>query len=177
MTINKYTVWLVLAVIIFCAGLAAGVYWLAPALTTHHTTTIEKQPITIEGKTITETKLAYLPGETVYLPATGQPEGIATKLDGKFDIGKPTFTYMVNNQPGQFTKTDDEAYIFDKNMVQLTQTSTINIKADIPTIDRTKRGAIGIGVSNHGLAGTLTIKNIWGYADKDTKALGLQYRF
>jgi len=174
MTINKYAVWLAVAVMIFCAGMAAGVYWLAPALTTHNT--VEKQPIYIQGQTVTETKLQYVPGETVYLPA---PDGTTTaaKLDGKFTIDKPNFVYEVNGKPGVFTKAEDERYVLDKNMIALTQTSTINIKADIPTIDKTKNGAIGIGYGTNGPAVKLDIKKIWFYADRDTKAAGIQYRF
>ena len=128
MTINKYAIWLLIAALIFCAGMAAGVYWLAPALTTNHT--VEKQPIYIQGQTVTETKLQYVPGEKVYIPASDGSTTVA-KLDGKFDIGKPQFIYSVNGKPGVFTKDDDEQFVFDKNMIALTQTSTINIKADL----------------------------------------------
>lgn len=169
--INKYAVYLIAALVIFCAGMAAGVYWLAPALTQNNT--VEKQPIIITGQTVTDTQIKYVPGETVCIPATGQTE----KLDGKFDIGKPNFIYTVNGKPGQFTKADDERYIFDKNMIQLTQSSTITIKADIPTVDKTKNGAIGIGYGTNGPAVKLDIRKIWLYADRDTKAAGIQYRF
>ena len=171
MTINKYAVWIVVAALIFCAGLFAGVKWLAPALTQH--TTVEKQPIHITGQTVTDTQIKYVPGETVYLSAADE----TAKLDGKFTIDKPNFIYTVNGTPGQFTKADDERYVLDKNMIALTQTSTINIKADIPTIDKTRNGAIGIGYGTNGPAIKLDIKKIWLYGDKDTKAAGIQYRF
>jgi hypothetical protein len=99
-----------------------------------------------EVKTVTDTKLQYVPGETVYLP-TPTPDNpnatTATKLDGKIEIGKPTFTYTLNGKPGQFTKTDDEKYVFDKNMVTLTQAATVAIKLEVPTVDNTRRNAIG----------------------------------
>jgi hypothetical protein len=110
-------------------------------------------------KTDIVTKLQYVPGETIYLPTPTLADPNATspvKLDGKFEIGKPAFTYTLNGKTGQFSKTDDERYVFDKNMITLTQTSTINIKADIPTIDLTRKNAIGpyITTESYGLLGS-----------------------
>ena len=107
-------------------------------------------------QTVTQTKLQYVPGETVYLPAvfntnsiaSSQPTAtntVATKLDGKFEIGKPTFIYELNGKPGQFVKADNENYVFDKNMIELQQSSTITIKAEIPTIDLTRHNALTVG--------------------------------
>lgn len=107
-------------------------------------------------KTVTDTKLAYVPGETVYLqsPATSQgqstvskdtPGATATKLDGKFTFAKPDFVYMVNGKVAKFTKTDDEQTIFEKNMMDLKQTSTIKIEAEIPTIDLTRHNILTVG--------------------------------
>jgi len=119
-----------------------------------------KPPVVKETvKTVTDTKLQYIPGETVYLPgkdvlipgavvtpvSKDTPGAVAAKLDGKFDIGKSNFIYMVNGKVGQFTKTDDEKYLFDKNMMDLKQTSTITIQADIPTIDLTRHNVITVG--------------------------------
>lgn len=141
----------------------------------------EKPPIVKEQvKTETKTQLQYVKGETVYLPAptAANPNATqATKLDGKFTIGKPDFVYTVNGRPGKFTRADDEKFVFERNMVQLNQASTIKIEAEIPIVDRTKHGAIGIGYGSHGLAGKLDIKAGWLYLDKDTKAGGIQYRF
>lgn len=97
-------------------------------------------------KTDTITKLQYVPGETIYLPAPTPTNPNATleeKLDGKFTIGKSTFVYELNGKPGQFTKSDDERYVLDKNMIRLDQSSTVTIKADIPAVDLTRRNAIG----------------------------------
>ncbi|MDR3591594.1 MAG: hypothetical protein P4N41_18210 [Negativicutes bacterium] len=97
-------------------------------------------------KTETQTKLQYVPGETVYLPSPTEANPNATqaaKLDGKFTIGKPNFVYELNGKPGQFAKADDERYVLDKNMIRLDQSSTITIKADIPTVDLTRRNSIG----------------------------------
>jgi hypothetical protein len=107
-------------------------------------------------KTITDTKLQYVPGETVYLPGEVK-EVLVTpvdknthgatpaKLDGKFDIGKQSFIYMVNGKVGKFDKADDEQFVFDKNMIDLKQTSTITIQAEIPTVDLTRHNVITAG--------------------------------
>lgn len=156
---KKYIIVAVAVIIAFLAGLFAGVKYLAPALTTTNSVsnTVEKQPIYITGKTVTETDLQYVKGETVYLPAPASntelatpvnkntPGAVATKLDGKFDIGKPDFVYQVNGKVGKFTKMDDEQYIFDKGMLDLKQTSTIKIQAEIPTIDLTRHNVFTVG--------------------------------
>jgi len=120
-----------------------------------------KPPVVKEVvSTVTETKLQYVPGETVYLPgkeilipgASITPVSqdthgaTAAKLDGKFDIGKQKFNYMVNGKVGQFTKAEDEQFIFDKNMMDLKQFSTITIQSEIPTIDLTRHNVVTAGV-------------------------------
>lgn len=118
-----------------------------------------KPPVVKEVvKTVTDTKIAYVPGETVYLqsPASSTelqaivnkdtPGAVASKLDGKFNIGKPDFIYNVNGKVGKFNKADDEQFVFDKNMIDLKQTSTITIQAEIPTIDLTRHNVITAGV-------------------------------
>lgn len=131
-------------------------------------------------KTVVDTQLAYVPKETIIYkdPEKGPDAQEEQKeLDGKFDFKKPEFFFTVNGRPGKFTKTDNEQYIFDKNMLQLQQSSIIKIEAEIPTIDKTKNGAIGIGYGTNGPAAKLDINKVWMYGDKDTKAGGIQYRF
>ena len=104
----------------------------------------EKPPVVKETvKTVTDTQIAYVPKETVVYrdPVTGQAS--ERQLDGKMTFAKPEFIFTVNGKPGKFTKTDDERFVFDKNMMQLNQTSTIRVEAEIPTVDKTKRNAIG----------------------------------
>lgn len=94
-------------------------------------------------RTETQTQLAYIPRETIkYIDAkTGQE--VTKPLDGQFELGKTEFTYTVNGRPGTFTKTDDEKYVFDKNMLKLNQSSSVTLTVDVPTIDKTRRNAIG----------------------------------
>lgn len=157
---KKYIIITVAVVISFLAGLFAGVKYLAPALTTTNSVsnTVEKQPIYITGTNTVDTKLQYVKGDTVYLqsPATSTelatpvskntPGAVAEKLDGKYSIGKPDFVYMINGKVGKFNKTDDENFIFEKNMIDLKQTSTIKIQAEIPTIDLTRHNVLTGGV-------------------------------
>ncbi len=138
----------------------------------------DKPPVVKETvKTVTDTQIAYVPKETVVYrdPVSGQTS--ERPLDGKMTFSKPEFIFTVNGKPGKFTRADDERFVFDKNMMQLTQASTIRIEAEIPTVDKTKHGALGVGYGSHGLAGKLDIKHGWIYADKETKAGGLQFRF
>jgi len=146
-------------ILAFLVGLVIGVKYLAPALTTTHAveTIMERQPIYIQGETVTNTKIAYVPGETIYLqepvsttelaaPISKETSGtVATKIDGKFDIGKPEFIYKVNGKIGKLNKTDDEQFIFDKGMLDLKQTSTITIQTEIPTIDLTRHNVLSVG--------------------------------
>ena len=108
-------------------------------------------------KTVTDTKLQYVPGETIYLSSPikdsgliapvpqDTPDATPAKLDGKFTFNKPDFVYMVNGKVGKFTKKDEEEFIFEKNMMDLKQTSTITIKAEIPTIDLTRHNVLTLG--------------------------------
>lgn len=138
----------------------------------------DKPPVVKETvKTVTDTQIAYVPKETIIYkdPVSGQES--QKPLDGKFEIGKQEFVFTVNGKPGKFTRADDERYVFEHNMMLLTQNSKIHIEAEIPTIDKTKYGAVGIGYGTHGLAGKLDIRHVWLYCDKETKAGGLQFRF
>jgi hypothetical protein len=124
-----------------CLG-AWGEYTWGPRLTDRHT--IEKPVITEKVVTQTDTKIVYVPKEVIkYVNAQGQT--VTQPLDGKFTFNKPEFMFTVNGKPGKFTKSDDERFVFDKNMLQLTQTSVIKIEAEIPAIDKTKYFGFGIG--------------------------------
>ncbi|HMM22955.1 MAG TPA: hypothetical protein PKA10_19775 [Selenomonadales bacterium] len=132
--------------IVLLIGIALGAwgkYTWGPKLTNTVEKTIEKPVIVEKVVTQTETQIAYVPKETIkYVdPQTGQE--VTQPLDGQFEIGKTDFHYTVNGKPGQFTKADDERYVFDKNMLKLTQTSQVNLAVEVPVIDKTKRNAFG----------------------------------
>lgn len=157
---GKYTLknMIIVAVISFVVGIIAG-YAICHVLgeSDRQALAIEKnKPPTIKEtvKTETDTKIAYVPGETVYLPLSITNNGAVTpvskdtpgatpaKLDGKFTFNKPNFIYMVNGKVGKFTKADNEQTIFEQNMMELNQTSTIKIENETPTIDLTRHNVI-----------------------------------
>ncbi|MDR7865178.1 MAG: hypothetical protein RIN56_00090 [Sporomusaceae bacterium] len=133
-------------IVFLVVGIGLGAWgmhtWQVSDLRTQLALEKTKPPVVKETvKTETKTQLQYVKGETVYLPAPtpDNPNATqATKLDGKFVFEKPEFIYMVNGKPGRFTKADDERFVFDKNMMLLTQATTIRIEAEIPTIDKTR---------------------------------------
>lgn len=157
MNFNNMSIWLLVA--IFIAGAVAGAWgmhtWTEDIRTQLQVEKNKPPQVKETVKTETKTQLQYVPGETVYIPVPGQPNAppVATKLDGKFEIAKPDFVFTVNGKPGKFTKADDEKYVFDKNMIALTQTSIVRIEAEIPTVDLTRRNAIGpyITTESYGL--------------------------
>jgi hypothetical protein len=135
---------------------AWGEYTWGPRLTDRHT--VEKPVITEKVVTQTDTKIAYVPKEVIkYVDAQGQE--ITQQLDGKFTFNKPEFIYTVNGKPGKFIKTDDERFVFDNNMLQLTQTSVIKIEAELPTVDRTRYFGVGVGAGlrNGGAVEAITL--------------------
>lgn len=154
---SKSLAWAMLIVFVVGIGLGAwGMHtWEVSDLRTQLALEKAKPPVVKETvKTVTDTKLQYVKGETVYIPVPGKQDAPpeAKKLDGKFTFEKPEFVYTVNGKPGRFTKADDEKFIFEKNMLALTQTSTIRIEAEIPTIDKTKRHSLGGWYTNQGFA-------------------------
>jgi hypothetical protein len=157
-------------IIVFALGFAAGYFscrhFIEPV-------TIEKPPaIKTEYKTRTETKIVYVPK--------------ADKEDADIDvsIGKPELKVVVNGQEAVIQKSDDEKSMFNKNKLELTQTSAAKLDITVPTIDRTKHWGVGAGLSNNGIAYTLTFpvnKKLhtdgWAYHDSDTTAAGIMIRF
>lgn len=185
---------------ILCIGVFLGFYvgtQYYPRIDTKtevHTVEVEK-PIYIEGKSTTETKtqIAYVPKETIierYINAetgkeiTREP---LEKTDLDVNVGRSEFNVKLNGKDVQFSKSDDEKYVFDKNKVILNQSSTITFDATIApqVIDNTKRWGIGIGYAskNGGVAYKLDFpigNNNWGgwmYKDNDRKSGGLSLRF
>lgn len=161
--IEKYTFkkMIIVAIISCIVGLVAG-YTICHVLgeSDRLALAVEKnKPPTIKEtvKTVTDTKISYVPGETVYLSSPVMDNGAVTpvnkdtpgaipeKLDGKFTFDKPKFIYMVNGKVGKFTKTDDENFLFEKNMMELRQNSTITIQTEIPTVDLTRHNVLTVG--------------------------------
>jgi hypothetical protein len=144
----KWQLVAILCVVSLAVGVAAGVYWLAPALTQHHyTETIIERPAAIKEvvKTVTQTEVVYVPKETD--PATGQPE----KTDVQAEIKQPTVNVKVNGQPYSFGLLQGETQKFERGKITLDQASEIGIKLEVKPqiIDRTKTGGIDLFVGRY----------------------------
>ncbi len=134
-------------IIALCFLCFAGGYPTGDHCASRETTTVtEEKPVCVQGETVTETKIAYVPKETIiekYIDAGGNEVKRET-------VEKTDFTIIVNGQEQTFTKTDEERYVFDKNKLTLDQTSKVTFDVNVPPIDNTKRWAIGVGYADGG---------------------------
>lgn len=162
--IKKYWLYLV----VFAMGVVAGwfghSYFTAPAVITK-TKTIE-----LPAKVETVTEIVYVQKE------------YDEKTDVDLNVGKQELNVKVNGKDFEIKKADNEQYVFDKNKLQLNQTSRADLNITVPTIDKTKRWGAGIGYSNNGIGYVVKVPagkvvDAWGYADKDTRAAGVMVGF
>lgn len=177
-----------------CIGLILGFFIGTQYYPKTETKIIETtKPTIIQGetKTLTETEIKYIPKETVivkYINSETGKEVLKEKLediDLDANINKPNFIVKLNNKEVEFTKSDDEKYLFEKNKLSLNQTSTIIIdtKVSPQVIDNTKYWAIGIGYGENGVAYKLDFPlgkrywNGWIYKDDDNSTIGISKRF
>lgn len=142
---------IIAAALLFAAGWAAH-DWLhecpKPADTAPNVET--------ETKTETKTEIVYVPKETIiYKTPDGQTVEALEDTDVDVNIGKPELNVKVNGKPFTIQKADDEQYIFDKNKLQLNQTTTAALSIDVPTIDQTRRWEVGVGISKNGPVGMI----------------------
>jgi hypothetical protein len=139
----------ILCLVYVAVGAAAGVYWLAPALTQHHYTekVIEREiPVIKEVvKTNTVTEIQYVPKEAN--PTTGEPE----KTDVEAEIKQPAVNVKLNGQPYQFGLLQGEKKKFELGKVSLRQSSQVDINLEVKPqiIDRTKTGGIDLFVGRY----------------------------
>lgn len=106
-----------------------------------HTCPETKPVILAEYKDRVQTELKYAEKEA------------DEKADIDISVGKPVLNVKVNDKEFIVSKADDEKYIFDKNKLSLIQTSSTDLNITIPTVDKTRRYEIGIGVSKDGAVG------------------------
>lgn len=167
-TIQKHIWVIVLCLLCFVGGCLTGDYY-----ADKQSITVEKEkPVYVKGETVTKTEIVYVPKES------------GERADMTADIGKTDFTIQVNGQEQTFTKTDDEKYVFDKNKLSLTQTSRIAVDVAVPTVDKTKRWAVGVGYGENGMAYTVDFPvgksdtfGGWVYKDDDSHAVGVKIKF
>lgn len=172
MNIKQHIPTVCLCLLCFAGGCLTGFY-----LSQGETVTMEENaPLEVKGDVQTETKIVYVPKETV----GGEKE----KTDLQADIGKTDFVIKVNGQEQTFTKTDEEKYVFDANKLSMTQTSKVELDVNVPTWDNTKRWAVGVGYGNDGMAYTVDFPICksdrvggWAYRDNDSTAVGVKIKF
>jgi hypothetical protein len=171
---NGYTQAFVLAVV-FGIGCAVGSMCTPQDVAPE----VEKsQPNTISSVVESKTKT-----DITYVPKTAV-NGKKEKTDLQADIGKTDFVVRVNGQEQTFTKVEDERYVFDKNKLTLDQTSKVTMDINVPTWDKTKRWAVGVGYGNDGMAYTVDFPigksnavGGWVYRDDDSTAVGVKIKF
>ncbi|MBQ3113710.1 MAG: hypothetical protein IJC05_05030 [Phascolarctobacterium sp.] len=126
-------IYILAAIVLFMGGYNAHDYL--------HTCPEAKPVILTEYKDRVQTELKYAEKEA------------DEKADIDIAVGKPVLNVKVNDKEFIVRKADDEQYVFEKNKLSLTQTSSTDLNITIPTVDKTRRYEIGIGVSKDGAVG------------------------
>ena len=142
-------------------------------------TVVKYQTIPATARTETKTEIQYVP-KTVYIDSSGKT--VTERADVEANIPKTELNIKVNGKEAVYTKSDEEKYLFEKNKLQLNQSSTATVELQIPTIDKTKRFGVGAGYGSHGVGYTVQFpihKNLdgWAYHDKETTTGGILIRF
>ena len=172
MNIQQYIPAVCVCLLCFVGGCLAGEHYAA-----RETITVTKEkPVYVQGETVTKTEIAYVPKTVV--------NGKKEKTDLQADIGKTDFVVRVNGEEQTFAKAEDERFVFDKNKLTLDQTSKVTLDVTVPTVDKTKRWAVGVGYGNDGMAYTVDFPigksdtvGGWVYRDNDSHAVGVKIKF
>lgn len=165
----------VTAVILFAAGYAVH-GWL-------HTCPEPELKTTVEYQDQVQTEIAYVPKEVVtHKDAEGNTTTAIETTDINIKLDKPELAVKVNGKDFVFEKTDDEKFIFDKNKLQLMQSSYADLNITVPTIDETKYWELGIGYSKDGAVGQIGFpikKHVggWVVGRSDNVMAGINFKF
>jgi len=125
--------WLILLVLAFAAGFFCGRRGAPPAPAVDHS-----QPVQGEIVATSTTTITYAPK-----PAAAAP-------DIKARLGKTSIRVEVNGQEQVFTKTEQEAFALDKNMLQIEQINRIGFAVTVPPVDNTRHYAVGVAAGSAG---------------------------
>ncbi len=110
----------------------------------------------VEYRDKVKTEIAYVPKETViYTAADGSTKSEPEKTDVDVKLNKPVLNVKVNDKTFTVAKAENEQYLFDKNKLTLTQTSSTDLNIKIPVVDKTRRWGIGAGISKDGAVGVI----------------------
>ena len=139
------------AVLAFAGGFALrGVLHTCPVADT-------KVVTQVEYRDKVKTEIAYVPKETViYTAADGSTKSEPEKTDIDVKLNKPVLNVKVNDKDFVVAKAENEQYLFDKNKLTLTQSSSTDLNIKIPVVDKTRRWGIGAGVSKDGEVGVIS---------------------
>ena len=139
------------AVLAFAGGFALrGVLYTCPVADT-------KVVTQVEYRDKVKTEIAYVPKETViYTAADGSTKSEPEKTDIDVKLNKPVLNVKVNDKAFVVAKAENEQYLFEKNKLTLTQTSSTDLNIKIPVVDKTRRWGIGAGVSKDGAVGIIS---------------------
>ena len=170
MNIKQHIPTLCLCLLCFAGGCLTGDYY------TDRESVVQEEKQALGVKSDTKTEIVYVPKKIM--------NGKKEKTDLQADIGKHDFTIKVNGEEQTFTKTDEEKYVFDKNKLTLDQTSKVTLDVTLPTVDKTKRWAVGVGYGDDGMAYTVDFPvgksdtfGGWVYKDSDSHAVGMKIKF
>ena len=111
----------------------------------------------VEYRDKVKTEIAYVPKETViYKADDGSTKSEPEKTDVEVKLNKPVLNVKVNDKDFTVAKAENEQYLFDKNKLTLTQSSSTDLNIKIPVVDKTRRWGIGAGVSKDGAVGVIS---------------------
>ena len=137
----------------------------------------------VEYRDKVKTEIAYVPKETViYKAADGSTKSELEKTDIDVKLNKPVLNVKVNDKAFTVAKAESEQYLFDKNKLTLTQTSSTDLNIKIPVVDKTRRWGIGAGVSKDGAVAALSFPFIgkldgWAAGRRGDVMGGVMFRF
>ena len=153
--------------LIFCIGFYFGRTTGAPKI---KEVQVEVPVVKTETVTQTQTVIKYVE----------KPSPDAADIDVKIPLQE--IKVAVNGKEQVIKKADSEKYVFDDYQLKLEQKSEARLDVKIPTVDKTRRWAVGIGASKNGAAYMLKFPvkgNVggWAYGDRKTVAGGLSFNF
>ena len=137
-----------------------------------HTCPVAETKIVTEYKDRVQTEVVYVPKAT------------EEKADIDIKISKPELVVKVNEKEFTVQKADNEAYLFEKNKLSMTQTSNTDLNITVPVIDKTRRYSVGVGISKDGMVGLLNFPvskreyiGGWVAGNSDIQMGGLTFNF
>ena len=137
-----------------------------------HTCPVSETKIVTEYKDRVQTEVVYVPKAT------------EEKADIDIKISKPELVVKVNEKEFTVQKADNEAYLFEKNKLSMTQTSNTDLNITVPVIDKTRRYSVGVGISKDGMVGLLNFPvskreyiGGWVAGNSDIQMGGLTFNF